>query len=69
VMDPELSVVMFRRTGWSPAQYQQWSDQVLLDGVTLTVPTSWKGETVLRWCFVNPRTTEADVRIILDTLL
>jgi L-2,4-diaminobutyrate decarboxylase len=69
VMDPELSVVMFRRTGWTPAQYQQWSDQVLLDGVTLTVPTSWKGETVLRWCFVNPRTTEADVRIILDTLV
>jgi L-2,4-diaminobutyrate decarboxylase len=68
VLEPELSVVMFRRRGWEPEDYQRWSDQVLLDGLTLTVPTSWQGETMLRWCFVNPRTTVDDVTLILDTL-
>jgi L-2,4-diaminobutyrate decarboxylase len=69
VLDPELSIVMFRRVGWTASDYQRWSDQVLRDGLTLTVPTSWLGETVLRWCFVNPRTTTDDLRLILDTLL
>ena len=29
VMEPELSIVLFRRLGWSPAQYQAWSDAEL----------------------------------------
>jgi len=35
---------------------------------TLTVPTQYAGETVLRWCFVNPRTTLDHVRAILGTM-
>ena len=60
--------MVFRRLGWGPADYQAWSDRVLLEGLTLTVPTQWEGETVLRFCFVNPRTTVDDVRLILDSL-
>ena len=33
------------------------------------VPTSWQGETVLRFCFVNPSTTPEDVELILDSLV
>jgi L-2,4-diaminobutyrate decarboxylase len=68
VLEPELSVVIFRRVGWSPAQYDAWSDHALLTGLTLTVPTTWRGETVLRFCFVNPRTTIDDVRTIIESL-
>ena len=68
VMEPELSVVMFRRLGWSDTDYHAWSERVLAEGLTLTVPTTWAGETVLRFCFVNPRTTEADVRLVIDSL-
>jgi hypothetical protein len=32
------------------------------------VPTTWRGETCLRFCFVNPRTTIDDVALILATL-
>jgi len=32
------------------------------------VPTTWAGETLLRCCFVNPRTTAADVQLIIDSL-
>jgi glutamate/tyrosine decarboxylase-like PLP-dependent enzyme len=68
VRDVGLSVVLFRRIGWTPEQYEAWSDRALLDGLTLTVPTSWEGETVLRFCIVNPRTTAHDIQLILDSL-
>ena len=67
-MRPELSVVLFRRRGWTPDEYQQWSDRLLADGVGFVVPTSWNGETVLRLCVVNPRTTIDDIQLIIDSL-
>ena len=68
-MEPELSVVLFRRVGWTPRQYQNWSDAALLAGDAFVVPTAWDGETVLRLCFVNPLTTVEHVGEILDSLL
>ena len=68
LMEPELSVVLFRRVGWTPAQYQAWSDAELAAGRSFVVPTTWQGEIVLRFCIVNPNTTEDDIRAILDTL-
>jgi glutamate/tyrosine decarboxylase-like PLP-dependent enzyme len=68
IMEPELSVVLFRRTGWNASQYQAWSDGMLADGTAFVVPTAWAGETVLRICVVNPRTTIDDIRLILDSL-
>ena len=59
---------MFRRPGWDPADYRRWSDGALADGLTLTVPSTWRGETVLRFCIVNPRTTVDDLATILDTM-
>ncbi len=66
--EPELSVVLFRRVGWAPADYAAWSDRALAEGLTLTVPTTWRGQTCLRFCFVNPRTTTDDVALVLDSL-
>jgi glutamate/tyrosine decarboxylase-like PLP-dependent enzyme len=68
VVAPELSIVVFRRLGWSPAQYHAWSERLLDEAVAFVVPTTWAGETVLRCCFVNPRTTLDDVRIIIESL-
>jgi glutamate/tyrosine decarboxylase-like PLP-dependent enzyme len=68
VLEPELSIVVFRRLGWTPGQYAAWSDRLLAEGLAFVVPTSWHGETVLRFCFVNPRTTVEDVKLILDSL-
>jgi L-2,4-diaminobutyrate decarboxylase len=68
LMEPELSVVLFRRVGWTDAQYQAWSDRELAAGRSFVVPTKWRGETVLRFCIVNPRTTADDIQMILDTL-
>jgi glutamate/tyrosine decarboxylase-like PLP-dependent enzyme len=68
LMEPGLSIVLFRRVGWGPDDYRRWSARAIDEGLTLTVPTTHRGETVLRWCFVNPRTTADDVQAIIDSL-
>ena len=68
LFEPDLSVVVFRRVGWSPEQYQAWSAKQLADGVAFVVPTSWNGETVLRVCIVNPITTVDDIDLLIDSL-
>ena len=68
IEEPELSIVLFRRVGWAADDYAAWSEHVLQSGLTFTVPTTWRGETCLRFCFVNPRTTADDVALVLDSL-
>jgi glutamate/tyrosine decarboxylase-like PLP-dependent enzyme len=69
LIEPELSILLFRRVGWTPEQYQTWSDRELSCGRSFVVPTTWQGEVVLRFCIVNPRTTEGDISAILATLV
>jgi glutamate/tyrosine decarboxylase-like PLP-dependent enzyme len=66
--DPDLSVVVFRRIGWTPQQYQVWSERLLAANFAFVVPTTHEGETVTRFAVVNPRTTKSDVNAILDTM-
>ena len=66
--EPDTSVVVFRRVGWTPQQYQRWSDRLLLANFAFVVPTSHEGETVTRFAIVNPNTTEGDISNILDTM-
>ena len=68
VMDPELSVVLFRRSGWGPAEYETWWRRLLEAQIAFVQPTSWRGEQVARLCFVNPRTTIDHVRAVLGTM-
>jgi glutamate/tyrosine decarboxylase-like PLP-dependent enzyme len=68
LMEPELSIVLFRRRDWNAAEYQAWSDEQLRRGEAFVTPSSWQGETVLRWCIVNPETTVDDLADIIDTL-
>jgi L-2,4-diaminobutyrate decarboxylase len=66
--EPVLSVVAFRRRGWSPADYKAWSQRLLADGEGFVTATTHEGETVTRFAVVNPETTEADITAILDTM-
>lgn len=68
IMEPELSVLVFRRVGWTPDDYRAWSDRVLDDGIAFVVPTAWQGETVLRICVVNPLSTVDDIARVVDSL-
>ncbi len=68
VLEPELSVVLFRRLGWSPQDYESWWPRALAAQVGFVQPSSWEGEKVARLCFVNPLTTIDHVRAILGTM-
>ncbi len=68
VLEPELSVVVFRRVGWEPNRYLTWSQRQLADQESFVVPTSWRGETVLRYCVVNPLTTIDDIAAVIESL-
>ena len=68
VVEPSLSIIVVRRKGWNPDDYSRWSDRMLHDGVAFVVPTTHKGETVLRMCLVNPRTDPAQMQMLLDSM-
>jgi L-2,4-diaminobutyrate decarboxylase len=66
--EPDLSVVVFRRIGWSPADYYSWSDRLMKANFAFVTPTTHDGETVTRFAIINPRTSETDIATILDTM-
>jgi len=68
VMEPALSVVLFRRHGWVEADWYAWSRRLLDDGVAFVTPTRWKGETVGRLVFLHPGTELAVVDEVLARL-
>ena len=68
VVEPELSVLAFRRRGWAPRQYGAWSRHMLDTGTALVVPSALDGEPILRVCVVNPCTTADDLRMVFDSL-
>jgi glutamate/tyrosine decarboxylase-like PLP-dependent enzyme len=68
VREPQLSVVVFRREGWTIADYQAWSDKLLDDQIGFVVPSYHAGEPVLRFAIINPLTTPELLTQILDTL-
>ena len=68
VRERDLTVVVFRRVGWSAADYHRWSDGLLGDEFAFVVPTTHAGETLARVAIVNPETSEGDIRAILDTM-
>jgi len=68
LMEPELSIVAFRRKGWQESDYQRWSDKLLLDQIGFVTPSSHQGEPILRFAIVNPWTSITDIKVILATL-
>jgi len=68
IVEPELSVVVFRRSGWSDHDYQAWSQRLLESGQAFVAPTRVDGELAVRFCIVSPRTTVEGLREILDTM-
>ena len=68
VTEPELSIVVFRRIGWTAEDYDAWSDAALDSGFAFCLPSMHAGETIMRLCVVNPKTTVEDLAAILDSM-
>jgi L-2,4-diaminobutyrate decarboxylase len=68
VRDPELSVVVFERIGWSLEQYEDWSKTLLAENIAFVVPSSHQGRPNARFAIVNPLTSEELIAEILDSM-
>lgn len=68
LIDPELSIVAFTRTGWNSSDYQKWSDELLADQVGFIPPSAHNGQPILRFAIVNPWTKFSDIDLILERL-
>ena len=68
VRDPQLSIVVFERDGWSKADYDRWSLRLLDDQLAFVTPSSHGGRPNTRFAIVNPLTTFDQLVAILDTM-
>ncbi len=68
VMEPELTVILFRKAGWDGARWQRWASELLAEQVAFVAPTTWKGETLGRLVFLHPNTTTEIIDEVLATL-
>lgn len=68
VIEPTLSVILWRRKGWKAEDYAKLQDQLLANQTAFVTPTTWKGETVGRFAFVNPNSTLQMVKEIFESI-
>ena len=72
VTPAQMAVINFRYApqGVDPTEFNHLNkalvEKMLVDGLAMVVSTTLKGQTVLRFCTINPRTTEADIRQTLE---
>jgi glutamate/tyrosine decarboxylase-like PLP-dependent enzyme len=68
VREPELSVVVFTKDGWTLDDYNVWSEKLLQDGIAFVVPSSHQGKPNTRFAIVNPETSFELLCQILDSM-
>lgn len=68
VREPELSVVVFTKQGWTLKDYDAWSAKLLARGTAFVVPSSHQGKPNARFAIVNPRTQLSALIEILNTM-
>jgi hypothetical protein len=61
--------LVFRRDGWSATDYDVWSARLFATGTAFVMPTRVRGEPAARIVILNPRTTVADVALVLDAMI
>jgi len=68
VREPELSIVVFERKGWTLADYDAWSEKLLHDEIGFVVPSSHQEKPNTRFAIVNPLTSMELLSNILESM-
>ena len=68
VLEPTLSVVLFRRDGWGAAEWAAWARRLLDEQIAFVAPMTWRGEPVGRLVFLHPDTSEETVEQVVRSL-
>ena len=63
LVEPDLSVLIFERIGWTPDDYAAWSAKLLDEQIAFVTPTRHANQVCTRFAIVNPRTTREDLEL------
>jgi len=68
ILGPQLTVILFKAPHMPDQGLHDWAETHRRSGALLCLPTTWRGETVLRLCVVNPGTDPDEILAVLRTL-
>ncbi len=68
LLEPDLSVLIFERLGWTEDDYARWTARLLREQTAFVTPTRHAGLACTRFAIVNPLTTRDDLALILDSM-
>ncbi|MBU6144924.1 MAG: aspartate aminotransferase family protein, partial [Acidobacteria bacterium] len=68
VREPELSIVVFEKIGWTLTDYEKWSQRILKQELGFVTPSSHQGKPNARFAIVNPRTDLKLLTKIIDSM-
>ena len=68
LVEPDLSVLIFERIGWSGDDYARWSARLLDEQQAFVTPTRHGNKVCTRFAIVNPLTTSDDLAMIIDSM-
>ncbi len=66
VRAPGLSIVLWRRPGWTKDDYLDLQNRLLAEQLAFATPTVWEGEVIGRFALLHPSTTIEMVQAVLD---
>jgi L-2,4-diaminobutyrate decarboxylase len=68
LVEPDLSVLIFERIGWTADEYAAWTARLLDEQVAFVTPTRHGNQVCTRFAIVNPLTTRDDLALIIDSM-
>ncbi|MEP6598963.1 MAG: aminotransferase class V-fold PLP-dependent enzyme [Actinomycetota bacterium] len=68
LLEPDLSVLLFERLGWTDEDYAKWSARLLDEQFAFVTPSRHRGQVCTRFAVVNPVTTVDDLARIIDSM-
>jgi L-2,4-diaminobutyrate decarboxylase len=68
LVEPDLTVLLFERVGWTADDYSAWTARLLDEQFAFVTPTRHAGRPCTRFAIVNPLTTVEDLEQIIETM-
>jgi L-2,4-diaminobutyrate decarboxylase len=68
LVQPDLTVLIFERLGWTSADYAAWSTRLLDEQIGFVTPTRHQDRICTRFAIVNPLTSRADLELLIDSM-
>jgi L-2,4-diaminobutyrate decarboxylase len=68
LVQPDLTVLIFERIGWTSADYAAWSTRLLDEQIGFVTPTRHQDRICTRFAIVNPLTSRADLELLIDSM-